>query len=104
MALDEQQQHVALPRLYGAPAYARPIGRVAHSPRPFDPDDLPLTVAQTDEERQILESLPARAYAAGGGVILDGSHARPDPGSQPRLEPRPFRLRALAGRLLTRDS
>ena len=44
MAIDEQ--HVALPKLYGAPAYARPAAVAAEvEPRPFDPDDLPIEVS-----------------------------------------------------------
>ena len=47
MSLDEQ--HVALPKLYGAPAYARPAAPVDLTPRPFDPDELPLEMDQTPE-------------------------------------------------------
>jgi hypothetical protein len=103
VAVDEQQQtHIALPRLYGAPAYARPRVRVAEVPRPFDPDDLPIVAEQTDEERVLVETLPARAYAPGGGLFLDAARDRRG-GSEPRLSPRPFRLKHLAGRLLGRD-
>ena len=104
MSIDEQT-HVALPKLVGAPAYARPTPRVAHIPRPFDPDDLPIAAYQTDDERHLLETLPARAYAPGGGMVLDGSE-RSGSGnnhSRPSLQPRPFRLRTLAGRILGRD-
>ena len=66
MALDEQQHHVALPKLYGAPAYARSAPVVAETPRPLDPDDLPIDAIQTPEERELVASLPAHAYAAGG--------------------------------------
>jgi hypothetical protein len=94
LAIDEQQ-HVALPKLYGGPAYARPPRPVDETPRPLDPDDLPIAAFQTDEERRLAESLPARTYVgtrdAGNGH--GGKHAG-------QLNPRPFRLRALAGRLL----
>src|SRR5712691_4083350 len=82
VAMDEQ--HIALPKLYGAPAYARPVIVVEVAERPFDPDDLPIDAVQTDEEREIAASLPAHAYAP-GGVILhlvaprDRSHAEPTP-------------------------
>lgn len=99
----EEQPHVALPKLVGAPAYARPTPPVAHSPRPFDPDDLPISAYQTDEERQLLEELPARAYAPGGGLVLNGGYDGGSPRPRPMLEPRPFRLRTLAGRILGRD-
>jgi len=97
VAMDEQ--HVALPKLYGAPAYARPVVVVPVAERPFDPDDLPIAAVQTDEEREMAASLPAHAYAPGG------SHPGPDQrngrsGGEPRLNPRPLSLRALAGRIL----
>ncbi len=54
MANDESK-HVALPKLFGAPAYARPpVEPVARTERPFDPDELPLESALTEEERQLL--------------------------------------------------
>lgn len=95
----EEQHHVALPKLYGAPAYARPPRPVvATTPRPFDPDDLPLEAFMTPEERALKEA------------VLSGSNGpSPQPGTErrtgdrhgpPTLEPRPFRLRTLAARLL----
>jgi hypothetical protein len=93
-----EERHIALPKLYGAPAYARPAPVVAVAERPFDPDDLPIEAVMTDEEREIAASLPAHAYVPGG------SHARADRkrdrGDEPRLRPRPLSLRALAGRIL----
>lgn len=96
----EEPPHVALPKLMGAPAYARPPRRVDDAPRPFDPDDLPIAVEQTDEERHLLQSLPARAYAPGGGVVIQGVSAGHGNGHPAQLEARPFGLKALAGRLL----
>jgi hypothetical protein len=94
------EQHVALPKLYGAPAYARPAAPVATAPRPFDPDDLPIEADQTDEERELAQNLPARAWAPGGGTTVsvsgDGSVAATDTG----LQPRSFRLKGIAGKLL----
>jgi hypothetical protein len=58
----------ALPRLVGAPAYARPPAIVT-APRPFDPDELPLESAQTEEERAFAAGLPARAFAPGGADV-----------------------------------
>src|SRR4029079_17131899 len=63
------EHHMALPKLYGAPAYARPAAPVAASPKPFDPDDLPLETYLSDEEREIYTELQARMYA--GGVAGD---------------------------------
>lgn len=92
--------HVALPKLYGAPAYARPKPQVEGTDRPFDPDDLPLEAERTEEEARLVRELAARPYA--------GPDARPVPGSTPAahspleapmLRPRPFRLRTITERL-----
>ena len=96
MSIDEQ--HVALPKLYGAPAYARPPAPVETDRRPFDPDQLPIEADQTEEERAFTPMLPARAYAPGGidlmRSITMGS------GSRGELRPRNFSLRTIAGRIL----
>lgn len=94
MATDEQT-HVALPKLYGAPPYGRPRRPVDPIERPVDPDELPLEAFATDEEREVLSDLRQRPYTA--------RPIRPEPegpAPQPELRPRPFLLRALAGRLL----
>lgn len=90
MAIDER--HVALPKLYGAPSYAPPVHRVHETPRPFDPDDLPIAAAQTVEERDLAASLPD-AFGDGPG----GKPAAPDRLS---LRPSALNLRAFAGRIL----
>jgi len=98
------EKHVALPKLYGGPAYARPKLSVPASPKPFDPDDLPITVQQTDDERHLVSTLPARAYAPGGGAYIGvngRAEHRPDQSRSPRA--RPLSLRAIAGRLLGGD-
>jgi hypothetical protein len=52
---NDESKHVALPKLFGAPAYARPpVEPVVRVDRPFDPDALPLESALTEEERQLL--------------------------------------------------
>lgn len=99
MSTDEQ--HVALPKLYGAPAYARPPSPVATVARPFDPDDLPIDAYMTDDERDFASSLPARAWAP-GGAIAEGreahAHGRLQP--PPGLQPRALSLKKIAGKLL----
>ena len=70
MAIEEQQPHVAPPQLYGAPAYARPPRHVDDSPRPFDPDALPLASDMTADERAFIATIPERAWLAGGGIHL----------------------------------
>lgn len=93
------ERHVALPKLYGAPAYGRPPIPVVPAPRPFDADELPLEVFQTADERAAA-TLPARAY---------GPSAEERPLQEARggvfggLRPRSFSLRAIAGRLLGGD-
>ncbi|MBI3749254.1 MAG: hypothetical protein HY262_10490 [Chloroflexi bacterium] len=95
MAIDEE--HVAHPRLYGAPAYARPPAAVAPTPLPLDPDDLPIAAAQTPAEQALAETLVGRSYQSVSPVRRVSQE-------EPRLEPRPLLLRALAGRILRRAS
>jgi len=99
VAIDEKQ-HVALPKLYGQPAYARPPRQATPEDRPFDPDDLPLEVTQTNEERAWIASLPARAYQPGGGLKLAHDAGSTTSAGRTELSGRPFRLRFLAGKLL----
>ena len=94
-----EEQHIALPHLYGAPAYARPpVVVAAATERPFDPDELPIEAHQTDEEREFSTTLPARAYAP-GGIRLTISDSKGTGGGRD-LRPRVFRIRGIAGRLL----
>jgi len=58
VSIDEQ--HVAFPKLRGVPAYARPPVPVPATPRPLDPDELPLLAEQTPEERALMEALLGR--------------------------------------------
>jgi hypothetical protein len=97
LSIDEQ--HVALPKLYGAPAYARPAAMVDPAPRPFDRDELPIEAVMTDEERDIAESMPARAYGMGPYGPVLGTAGN---GGGAALRARPLRLRSSAGRLLGR--
>jgi hypothetical protein len=56
--VNDDYGHVAMPKLYGAPAYARPpITPVEPVERPLDPDDLPLASEQTDDERAMIQGL-----------------------------------------------
>ena len=94
MSVDEE--HVAHPHLYGAPAYARPPSGVAPTPLPLDPDDLPIAAARTPQEQLLAAGLLARPYQSVSPV-------RPSR-DEPRREPRPLPLRALAERILRRAS
>ncbi|MDO8485273.1 MAG: hypothetical protein Q7S35_10055 [Candidatus Limnocylindrales bacterium] len=97
MSIDEQP--VALPKLYGAPAYARPPAPVAAVPRPFDPDQLPLELYRTEGERRAAPYPPAHAYTPALDIAGDPRHPD-DRGAAAGLRHRPFSLRAIAGRLL----
>lgn len=102
MSIDEQ--HVALPKLYGAPAYARPAAPVATSPRPLDPDDLPIEALQTDDERELASTLPARSWTmSGAGTDGPPDGANGHATSTNDLRPRPLSLKSIAGRLLGGD-
>jgi hypothetical protein len=91
----EEEMHVAHPRLYGAPAYARPPLAVSSTAPPPDPDDLPLEAEQTPEERALAEQLAAMPF----GI------ARPEETSAPEPERRPQPiLSVLTGRILRRAS
>ena len=65
-----ENQHVAMPRLYGAPATARPAPVVKEAPRPFDLDELPIAAELTDDELELIEKLPPEAFMPGGGYVL----------------------------------
>ena len=99
MSIDEQ--HVALPKLYGAPAYARPASYGATAERPFDPDDLPIEAYQSDEDRAFAATLPARAWAPGGAAVEGANRGKGH--EQPRLKGRHLSLRSIAGKLLRDD-
>jgi hypothetical protein len=100
VSLDEQ--HIALPKLYGAPAYSRPAAPVAVTPRPFDPDDLPLVAHQSEDELELNSSLNARAYAADGALSFGGDGSTSATGAN-HLQARSLSLRAIAGRLIGSD-
>jgi hypothetical protein len=93
--VNDDRGHVAMPKLYGAPAYARPpLLPVSPVERPFDPDDLPLE-SERDGEGQLVMDQPA---ASGNGEEAAASTPSPASAAEPiRFLGRPFRLR-LPGR------
>lgn len=101
MSIDSQ--HIALPKLYGAPAYARPPASVGATARPFDPDQLPLENYREVEPAGDGSSPAARVYAQASEVAEPATPSgqvgadTPPPTS---LRPRPFRLRDVAGKFL----
>ncbi len=83
----DEHKHVALPKLHGAPAYARPSVPHAQVERPFDPDGLPLAIAMSEEGLEVLEQATASEREEQG------------PATEQELTARPFSLRAIADRL-----
>jgi hypothetical protein len=64
VAIDEQQ-HVALPKLMGQPAYARPPRHVTMTTvRPLDPDDMPLEAYLDGDELEHARDLRAKPFVA----------------------------------------
>ncbi|HEU0245098.1 MAG TPA: hypothetical protein VFQ75_14440 [Candidatus Limnocylindrales bacterium] len=95
MANDER--HMALPKLYGQPAYARPsIVPVAPVERPFDPDDLPLEADQTHEERELVAQVEGAHYS--GGQVGEPVSVGGGREGSPMLRGRPFRLGSITSR------
>ena len=93
--MSAEEEHVAHPRLYGAPAYARPPSIVAPTVV-LDPDDLPLAVEQTPEEREVAERLLASPY-----LVAEHPAAAV---AEPQSQQQPMRVSVLADRLLGRAS
>ena len=94
-------QHVAMPKLYGASAYGRPPVPVEKASRPFDPDELPIEAYRTDEEREFSATLPARAYAP-GGLDLGSAAGAAETTTSTGVRARAFSLRGIAGRIIPR--
>lgn len=91
--MTNDEHHVALPRLYGAPAYARPPRPVEKvTPRPLDEDDLPLEAFRSADEQLPSVSSPEGHHAGNNG---NGGTAADDGGSVD-LAGSPFSLRALS--------
>jgi hypothetical protein len=79
--VNDDRGHGAMPKLYGAPAYARPRNAgVETSSKPFDPDDLPIESQRTDVDQQLVEDLAASSYAP---AATDSRPASADTGGQP---------------------
>jgi hypothetical protein len=93
--MDAEEVHVAHPRLYGAPAYARPPMAVTPAARPLHPDDLPIAAEQTPEDRAIAELAMDSRYG-----IREAPAAEPDS----RARSQPLRLGRLADKILRRAS
>ena len=118
-----EEQHIALPRLYGASAYSRPPRPVQELVRPFDPDELPLEADRTSGDAVLTSELAGASWTPAaaplpkprGGrrgraakPVGDATGANPAGGGPDRdaapagLQGRPFRLRGL-GRIFGGD-
>jgi hypothetical protein len=98
VSMDEYSQHVALPKLFGAPAYARPAVAVAHTPRPLDPDDLPIVAEMGPDELAILAALPVPDGRVPAVAPARTAVAVAMPPAE-RLRPRAFSIRAFTDRI-----
>ena len=101
----DEQRHVALPKLYGAPAYARPPVVPANPvPRSVNPDDLPLLADLDAEDHDGLDD-GGEAIESPDNVDEAGALDLPSEeaiGAVPRaaeILPRPFSIRHLAERI-----
>jgi hypothetical protein len=90
--VSSEEIHVALPKLYGAPAYARPPRPVETVARPVDPDDLPLELQRTPEEHEFASRIV-------GDLFTPVLAAPPTGGGEGQLEAKPFKLRGLTSKL-----
>jgi hypothetical protein len=80
----------AMPKLYGAPAYARPPAiPVAPVDRPTDPDDMPLESERTLEDPESMGHPQPRSYEA----VATAEPLPAESDASTRLHGRPFRLR-----------
>jgi hypothetical protein len=101
------EQNMALPRLYGGPAYSRPPRPAQEIVRPFDPDELPLEAERTDGDPAHADQLmgnswgPTKAASTKPKATRRGRAAKLAKGAG-GLQGRPFRLRAL-GRMFGGD-
>jgi hypothetical protein len=99
----DSDPYFALPKLYGAPAYARPPRVVPESERPVDPDDLPILAEMTDEERTYASALQAsgifRPEDGAGSSGGNGDARTPAGANGGDLAGRRLSLRALTERL-----
>ena len=91
---EERAAQGAMPKLYGAPAYARPkVVAVSPVERPFDPDDLPLESERSSEDQELVHQLQPHPYES----VVVKSTAASGRHSSGRIHGRSFRLR-LPGR------
>lgn len=100
----DRDPYFAFPKLYGAPAYARPPRVVDDGERPMNPDDLPIVAEQTEEERAAAAALlAAGSDGSSGDAAWRATAAEGSTGDRTRTGARRFGFRALANRNAPRD-
>ncbi len=98
VAIDEQ--HVALPKLMGQPAYARPPRHTLMTVvRPLDPDDLPLEVFLDGDELEHARELRSQPF-----VAVPAGGRREDQSSPATSKSRGLRVRSFTSRFLGNGS
>jgi hypothetical protein len=94
-----EKAHVALPQLYGAPAYSTPRTAAVRTTLPLGPDDLPMENYRSADDQVLALQLMVRP----GAVQTAPSRADSERGSRGDASSghrgRPLLLRALTGRL-----
>ena len=95
--MSSEEHHLALPKLYGAPAYARPPRSLEILERPLDPDDLPLEHHRSDDEHDLVSRMSGSTFAP---VLTAAPRTN---GHRNGIQARPFRLRALTEKLFRGD-
>jgi hypothetical protein len=86
--VNDEHGHVAMPKLYGAPAYARPpASPVTRSDRPFDPDDLPIEAEQSSEDRDLVAQAQtsSNGQSTGQTSVAHGRDGAAQPSSRIRI-------------------
>jgi len=92
--VNDDRGHGAMPKLYGAPAYARPPALPVNPvEKPFDPDDLPLEAVRANEDAELVSQVQPRAHES----VTTAESAPADHDGSRKLHGRPFGIR-LPGR------
>ena len=100
--MSTDQEHVALPRLYGGPAYGLRRMAAVQSELPLCSDDLPIENYRSPEDQALATELLARAYVQqrGEAGVRPAAAIDVQGNGPPQLRGAPLLLRAIAGRLI----
>jgi hypothetical protein len=88
--------HVAMPKLMGAPAYARPPRPVEETPRPLTRDDLPIEAHRTDDEHNLAAEIGVDSAVLG---IRPATRAEPGPNDESASDADAGKGRSIVARL-----